>query len=319
MADANEKNVRKREREPITLVCFIVFLIACAGILSAYAYNELVDNSKAVVYGETVEIDYTGSLYGYYDAATDSMLPIIFDTTLKSVGDNSNNLFAPGFSKTSYSTTSITLGQGKFLKAFENAIIGHKVGDTIKVKINAADAYPAANTNQYREKITELEADNGFTVSLDEYKTLFDKTEAPAKGISQLEDKNGLPAKVNYDGSILTVCYEVEKDKEYTIVDNSVGKVIMTPTEVTDSKITYKLSIENQKNVMIDDKTPSKVSAQSGESIQEIEMISYNLFNNSYNIIGFDGTSVIYNTASSSDVAIHNMDLFFVIKIVSKK
>lgn len=313
MADATEKNVRKKEREPITLVCFVVLLLACVGILSAYAYNELVDNSKAVVYGETVEIDYTGSLYGYYDAATDSMLPIIFDTTLKSVGDDSNNLFAPGFSKTSYSTTSITLGQGKFLKAFENAIVGHKVGDTIKVMINAADAYPAANTNQYCDNIAALEADNGFTVTLDEYKTLFDKTEAPAKGISELEDKNGLPATVNYDGSLLTVCYTVEEGKEYTIVDSKVGKVVMTPTEVTYSKITYKLSIENQKSV------GSSISAQTGESIQQIEMISYSLFNNSYNIIGFDGTSVIYNTASASDAAIHNMDLFFVIKIVSKK
>ena len=319
MADANEKIVRKREREPITLVCFVVLIIACAGVLSAYAYdNFIADNSEGVVYGDTVVIDYTGSLYGYYDAATDTVVPVIFDTTLQSVFDNKSNVFVCGFSKDSFSTTSITLGQGKFLKAFENAIIGHKVGDTVKVIIPAADAYPAPNSNVYKA-MSELEFKNNFVISVDEYKTLFNKDVTPSEGSAELEDKNGLLARVVYGQSAVTVTYILEKDKAYTLVDNTVGKVTMTPTsECGADTIKYTLTIENQKAVK--DSTISGYNASAGEytSVAEIEMISYDLFGQSYNLVGYDSTGFVYNTATSSSDAIHNMDLYFVIKIVSK-
>lgn len=315
MADANEKNVKRKEREPIALVCLVVLLIACAGVLSAYAYdNYIADNTKNVGYGDKVVIDYTGSLYGYYDAATDTMVPIIFDTTLKSVHDNENNLFIAGFSKTSFSSTTITLGEGKFLKAFENAIIGHKVGDTVLVKIAAADAYPATNSNIFDDG-TNLTFKNGFTITLENYKTLFDTTDTPKEGSADLTDKNGLPATVTYDGSQIMVKYTLEEGKEYNLVDNQVGKVTLVPTSVTGSEIKYTLKIENTKAV-----ADSKVSTIDGsKEVQEIEMLSFDLFGNSYNIVGYDSTiGFIYNSASTSTDAIHNMDLYFVIKIISK-
>ncbi len=318
MADANEKIVKKREREPITLVCFVVLIIACAGVLSAYAYDKFTDNSEGVVYGDTVVIDYTGSLYGYYDSATDTVVPVIFDTTLQSVFDNKSNVFVCGFSKDSFSTTSITLGQGKFLKAFENAIIGHNVGDTVRVFIKADDAYPTANSNVYKA-MTGIEFQNNFVISADEYKTLFDKKETPSEGSAELTDKNGLPARVNYNGSEIRVTYILEKDKAYTIVDNTVGKVTMTPTsECGADKITYNLTIENQKAVKDGTAYGWNDTAKEYASVAEIEMISYDLFGQSYNIVGTDGTGFIYNTATSSSDAIHNMGLYFVIKIVSK-
>ncbi len=315
MADANEKNVRKKkEREPIALVCFVVLLIACAGVLSAYAYDTFIaDKSGTVVYGDKVVIDYTGSLYGYYDEASDSVIPVIFDTTLESVYKDGNNVLVSSFNKTSFETTTITLGAGKFLKAFENAIIGKNIGDTIKVKISAADAYPAANCNEFAENsITSFE--NSFVIGLDEYKTLFDKTEAPKVGTADLTDKNGLPATVLYDGSVFTVTYTPEVGHEYSLVDNKVGKVTMVPTSVTGDLIEYELKIENSKAI-----SDSKVSDKDGcHSVQEIEMISFGLFRDTYNIVGYDSTGIIYNSASSSSDAIHNMDLFFVIKIISK-
>ena len=47
-------------------------------------------------------------------------------------------------------------------------------------------------------------------------------------------------------------------------------------------------------------------------------MISMNLFGQYYNIVGYDGTNIAYNSASSTNDAINDMDLYFVVTIVKK-
>ena len=329
MADANEKIVKRKEREPITLACFVVFIIACAGVLSAYAYdNFIADNSEGVVYGDTVVLDYTGSLYGFYDEATDTVIPVVFDTTMKDAYDSS--VLIAGLSKDKFETTSITLGQGKFLKAFENAVIGNNVGDTIKVVISAKDAYPTSNGNYYATNSESAPMEFARTVVLttDEYKTLFDVTDAPSEGTAVLNDKYGLPASVSYGQSMITVTYQLATDgTEYQIVKESkVGNVTLKVigTEVKDDAEWYKvtLTVDGSKPVLDEKGKNTEIGAVSGEKVQEIEMISFNLFGQSINVVGYgndaSATAIVYNTATTSGNAIHNMDLYFVIKIVSK-
>lgn len=313
MADAGDKIVKRKEREPITLVCFVVFLVACAGVLSAYAYdNFIADDSETVVYGDKVVIDYTGSLYGYYDSSTDTVIPVIFDTTLKNVYEDSNNVLAAGFTKTSFGTTNVTIGAGNFLKAFESSLIGHKVGDTVMVKIDAKDAYPAANSNIFKASSDAFSLNKVFTITADDYKTLFDKTTVPTQGTATLDDKNGLSANVTYNGSQIDVRYNLVIG-EYTIVDNKVGKVTLVVTDDTDT-IKYTLKVENAKTV----EGSTKEGNNNSTSVQEIEMISFDLFGVKYNVVGYDSNGIVYNTATTTIAAIQNMDLYFVIKIVGK-
>lgn len=315
MADASEKVTKKKEREPITWICFIVFLIACIVVLGNYVNENFIqDDKETVEYGDSVDLDYTGSLYDYYDS-NGTAIPVIFDTSLKSVADDDSNLFISGFSKTSFSQSTITLGNHTFLTAFENAVMGHKVGDTIRVKIAAADAYPAANDLTYiaNNASAPLSFTNGFTVTVSQFNTLFDKNITSfTSGTASYTDVNGLPAKVTYDGSLCKVYYELEAGHAYSISDTEVGKVTLTPIAVG-ATVTYTLSIEDYKSVSGD------VVASTGQTLAQIEMISLNLFGTNYNIIGYtaDG-GIIYNNATSSSDAIHNMDLYFVIHIVEK-
>ena len=57
----------KKKRDPIFSVCFVVFVVACVGVLGVYVDEHYIqsDDTK-VAYGDTVEVNYTGSYYGYY-------------------------------------------------------------------------------------------------------------------------------------------------------------------------------------------------------------------------------------------------------------
>ena len=316
MAEAGEKAIRKKEREPIATVCLVVLLIASVAVLGVFINDNYISKSKETIeYGDSIELNYTGSLYAYYNDKS-TYTPVIFDTSVESIGKDTDNAFIASFNKTSYATSTIKLdsatsGSGDFLKAFEDACVGHKVGDTFSFKIDKADAY---KTGIACTKTTaSMSVDNNFKMTVDAYNKLFNDnlTSIPTASFDK-KDVNGLLAQVvsTDGGKTATVVYKMDAGVDYTIYEKAgLGKVVFNATSVG-STIAYTLTISEQKEIA--DQTAY------GTTIQAIEMISLNLFGQYYNIVGYDGTTIAYNTGSTTNAAISDMDLYFVVTIVKK-
>ena len=315
MAEAGEKPIRKKEREPIAAVCFVVLLIACVAVLGVFINDNYINKNKETIeYGDSIELNYTGSLYAYYNDKS-SYTPVIFDTSVESVGKDTNNTFLASFSKDKYETATIkvdsaTSGSGDFLKAFEDACIGHKVGDTFSFKIDKADAYKTGKACD-TDTVTNKEVANSKVISISQYNKLFDNTDTSVDGSKNLTDVSGLPATVTGVGSMVSVKYTLAAGTDYTVYEKAgIGKVTLNASEVSDASIKYTLTFVEKKDIA-DQKAY-------GTEIQAIEMISMNLFGQYYNIVGYDGTNIAYNNASSTSDAINDMDLYFVVTIVKK-
>ena len=168
--------------DPIILVSFTIFMVSCLIVTGVTVYGIVAGDSSAKVceYGDAVEVNYTGSYFGYYDGQNIT----VFDTTMSFVGDS--DTYAKSYEytkKESYSPLSFTAGQGSYLQDFKDAVIGHKPGDVIRVAI--VDGYGSLTEDE--NKFTESQS--GHTVSkvmtnltVDKYKELFNVTDAPAKG-----------------------------------------------------------------------------------------------------------------------------------------
>ena len=315
MAEAGEKPIRKKEREPIAAVCFVVLLIACVAVLGVFINDNYINKNKETIeYGDSIELNYTGSLYAYYNDKS-SYTPVIFDTSVESVGKDTNNTFLASFSKDKYEIATIkvdsaTSGSGDFLKAFEDACIGHKVGDTFSFKIDKADAYKTGKACDTEEVTKEVV--NSKVISISQYNKLFDNTDTSVDGTKNLTDVSGLPATVTgVAGNMVSVKYTMTPGQDYTVYEKAgIGKVTLNASEISDASIKYTLTFVEKKDIA-DQKAY-------GTDIQAIEMISMNLFGQYYNIVAYDGTNIAYNTGSTTNAAISDMDLYFVVTIVKK-
>lgn len=316
MAEAGEKAIRKKEREPIATVCLVVLLIASVAVLGVFINDNYISKNKETIeYGDSIELNYTGSLYAYYNDKS-TYTPVIFDTSVESVGKDTGNAFIASFNKTSYATSTIKLdsatsGSGDFLKAFEDACVGHKVGDTFSFKIDKADAYKTGIACM-TDTVTGKTITNSKVMTIAEYNKLFDNSDTEVVGSKNLTDVSGLPATVTgLSGNMVSVNYTMAVGQDYTVYEKAgIGKVTLNASSVSASSITYTLNFVEKKDV-----TDQKAY---GTDIQAIEMISMNLFGQYYNIVGYKDGNIAYNTGSTTNAAISDMDLYFVVTIVKK-
>ena len=316
MAEAGEKAIRKKEREPIATVCLVVLLIASVAVLGVFINDNYISKNKETVeYGDSIELNYTGSLYAYYNDKS-TYTPVIFDTSVESVGKDTGNAFIASFNKTSYATSTIKLdsatsGSGDFLKAFEDACVGHKVGDTFSFKIDKNDAYKTGIACM-TDTVTDKTITNSKVMTIAEYNKLFDNSDTEVVGSKNLTDVSGLPATVTgLSGNMVSVNYTMAVGQDYTVYEKAgIGKVTLNASSVSASSITYTLNFVEKKDV-----TDQKAY---GTDIQAIEMISMNLFGQYYNIVGYKDGNIAYNTGSTTNAAISDMDLYFVVTIVKK-
>lgn len=310
MAGAEEKIVRRKEREPIAMVCFAVLLVASVAVIGAYINtNYISKNNETVQYGDSVELDYTGSLYGFYDQSSDTLKPIIFDTSIESIGKNTDYLFTSSSSKTDYNALTTVLGKGQTLAYFDSMLIGKKVGETVRFMVPAADAYPVTAENKVA---TSFDFPISYAnVSADQIKTFFGLEEYTGGPIDSV-----IPVTVTPNGSNYNLTYSL-MDSTYVIMDSSIGKVTLNVSGVAGGIATCTLTIENKLNVKNTASENMKVTVNSTD-YDMIEMLSIKPFYNNYlNIVGYDGTNVVYNNGSGN-AQIGGMDLYFEVKILKK-
>ena len=187
-APANSKKKSKRgfklsSVDPIILGSFAVFLAACLVVTGVTLYGIITGetSNETAEYGDTVLVDYTGSYFAYYDEDG----AVIFDTSVKNVGTSDSYKKSYEFKeKDDYSSVSVTIGNGQYLSAFEDAIIGLKPGQEARVVIT--DGY--GSLTEGVDKLTKPKSD-GYsmprvqTIPVSDYKTLFNVTEA----VSQID------------------------------------------------------------------------------------------------------------------------------------
>ncbi len=131
----------RKKRDPIFTTCFVIFLLAAVGVVGVFINDHYIseDDTKAA-YGDKVTVNYTGAFYDFVGEEN----AVVFDTSYSSVADNDKIVKSNEFTSKGGKVLSLTIGKGEALKMFEDAIVGHKVGDKFEVMI--PNGYEAATS-----------------------------------------------------------------------------------------------------------------------------------------------------------------------------
>lgn len=287
----------KKKRDPIFSVCFVVFVVACVGVLGVYVDEHYIqqDNTK-VAYGDKVVTNYTGTFYAYYGENN----AVVFDTSYASIGNNDDIAKAYSFSKSSYSEFTVTVGSGSALKMFEESLVGHKVGDKFKVMIPAGEGYVSSEGSVERNQSTTDNVDMVETMSYTQFKDVYDeeltagvnKTITTAygwKGVATLSNTDNMVTIINYPEAGQTYEYIGNEDSEY-------GKVSFKVNSVGSDLINVTMILED-------------TTAVDGG----IQMVKINLTGQDVFITAYNGATFDYKTCPENC----NIDLYFEIEIIS--
>ncbi|MDR1690648.1 MAG: FKBP-type peptidyl-prolyl cis-trans isomerase [Candidatus Methanoplasma sp.] len=292
----------KKERDPIMMVCFVVFLLAVCAVSGATVYNNYLkaDDTMAVT-GSTVSVNYIGTYYAYYGEENSA----VFDTSHWSIANNGEILKSNDFTlnaESSYNPLSFTVGGTSVLTGFGNAVIGHKVGDKVLVKLPAGEGYNAAETT------VTVSASQAFTIQSTETLTSAQFKEIygyDLKGYEEMEKSvYGWPASASYNtgNDTITITYHPQAGSSYVMLDNDFGKVTLNVTSLgSDISFTYSIS-------------DYKVVSTSGE----IEMIMLDFGTQKWYINSVtDNNGVANSFTYRTTEERYNQDLYFEIEIVS--
>ncbi len=316
MADEEDVKPRK-EREPISLVCLIVIVVATIAVVGAYVNDHMINdgNDTEADTGSTVVTDYTLSLYDYYDNGG-----AIYQTTVESIADSTQWVHSAGYTEaTSYSTFSVTIGSGSVLQAFNDALYGAKEGDKIRLAIPLGEGYTASSTTK-SASMSGLTTPTSVTMAASEFTTMYSDVTVPSNGAAAAIEKTVLGwsgiATANSDGTV-TVTYMPTAGEEYTIVEGSFGTVKASVSTVSGGVITFSLVISNTQAV-------TDQYSDDLDGFSEIKMIKLNLYNVTagsdvisgtvyINGLNSDSTEFSYRTLAEN----YNTVLYYVITVKS--
>ena len=299
----------KKERDPIMMVCFIVFILAVCAVTGATINNNYLkaDNTVAVV-GNTVSVNYIGTYYAPFGDDN----AVVFDTSRWSVANDDNVLKSNDFTlnaQSNYKPLSFKVGGTDVLTGFGNAVIGKKVGDKVQVMLPKGEGYNAqvSTTTVNASATATMPSTEDITAS--QFKTLYG---FDLKGFATIEKSvYGWPATATFNTATnkITMNYTPVKDTTYTAVDSDFGTValkVSSPTGSATISYTYVVS-------------GFTVVSSSGAD-KNIQMILVDLGTQKYYITSVTDTNNdgIAESFTYRNVAERfNQDLYFEIEIVS--
>jgi len=236
MAD-DEIKVRK-ERDPILVTCFIVFLIAVGMVSGATIFNSLQSDATQAVTGNTVEVNYIGTFYAPFGETN----AVVFDTSKWSVADDDkivkSNDFTPR-KESDYKPLSFKVGGTDVLMGFGNAVIGAKVGDTVKVMIPRGEGYNAQDSTTTVNATLTFSMPATEILTMSQFKELYG-FELKAN-FSIAKSVYGWPAEATFNSASNTVTmhYTPTASTTYTAVDSDFGKMELKVSSVSGASISY--------------------------------------------------------------------------------
>lgn len=287
--------IDRNKIDPIIKVSFVVFLLASLVVLGATIYDKNFASAEpeTVHYGDTLLVEYVGSLGTYYDKENAA----IFDTNIKSVHDNTKYNKVAGFEKkTKFDTLEVEMTDSTgVIEPFRDALYGKRIGETVRFKVNADEGYPS---------------------TFGEHKTIPFKNNTMPKVIEGLDsaalkvhikeggfDGNGISVKTVYGWD--AIVYK-DADSRYSLVNMpSVKKysysdeLDLNVTSVTGDTITFDYSLTEKGDKDVKENNVG----------MEILIDGKEFF-----VSGCDDTHMFYNDGANFD-----NDLYFVVKIIEKK
>ncbi len=296
------EETKKKEHDPIFMVCLVLFVIAAIAVLGVYAADHLTSHDDRVAaYGDSVTVDYTGSYYNY--VSEDGAL--VFDTSRESVADNDSIAKSSDFTKrSSYSPLGVTIGSGSALALFENSIVGHKVGDVFKVKIPAGEGYVGPDTTT----IADL---NGYTVPAVQY--------MPSSAFNSLYGTTlvaGVPTDITTVYGWNATAILTSTNNMVTIMNKPTSGTTYTfspggeAPETGDEKLTYTVTAVDSSNITCN-LAFKNTTAVSGNTIQ---MEAFDFGTEKWYVEEVSASTFTYKTSTTGTV---NEDLYFEIELVS--
>ena len=303
----------KKERDPIMMVCFVVFLLTVCAISGATVYNNyLKADDKVAVSGSTVSVNYIGTYYDEYGKENG----VVFDTSYWHIADDDKILKSNDFTKnaeSSYKPLSFAVGGTSVIMGFGNAVIGHKVGEKVHVMIPVGEGYTAPDTTATVSSAADIRVPASETVTAAQFKEMYGHD---LKGFEEIEKSvYGWPASASYNmfNNTITLSYHPDAGASYKAVENDFGTVSLNVRSVTGSDILFRYVI-----------TDYKVVSTNGAN-KEIKMIQVDLGPNNNKTVGSTNVPSKLYVTSVNDAGFtyktvnerYNQILYFEIEIVS--
>ncbi|MCL1811303.1 MAG: FKBP-type peptidyl-prolyl cis-trans isomerase [Methanomassiliicoccaceae archaeon] len=290
----------KKERDPIMMVCFVVFLLALCAITGATIYNNYLKADDTVaVSGSSVSVNYTGTYYAPYGEANS----VVFDTSYWHIANDDKIIKSNDFearAESSYRPLSYTVGGTTVLTKFGDAVIGHKVGDKIIQLVPSGEGYNGPDDIFTSPSVKTVPAVEVLTAA--QFKAAYGYD---LKGHTEI-DKSvyGWPATASYSTATntVTMSYHPVVNTTYTAVESEFGNVALKVTSVG-STISFTYLV-------------SGYTLISGSG--DIRMIMVDFGTEKFYIVSVVNAG---GTATTFDYRLveerYNQDLYFVIEIVS--
>ncbi len=222
--------------------------------LTLTACTSKTPEKKGAVMGDTVLVNYVGR----FENGT------VFDTNVESVAR------AAGIKKKSFTPLKVTIGQGKVIPGFENALIGMRVGDKKEIVLNPSQAYGEVDKAKIvKVDVTDsvnrtLKLNRNLTLSLEKFKKLGNHSEGDLVKVGEISynvlsvNESAATIRINVEegdrirlpGTLWnSTVVEVENDYYVVRQDPVNGSIIKTPfgpalLTVQEQTLTRKLLLE---------------------------------------------------------------------------
>ena len=294
----------RKKRDPILMIGTIVLALAFVVVISGYAYGEFIanDNDVSAKYGDKVKVNYVGSYYDWYQDANGnpSADAVVFDTSLWSVANNDGIEKSYEFSKKAedrYTEFNVTIGSGGALADFENALIGKKPGDTVRIMIpDAYGALKASNIKQWTD-LSGMEFDRVQMMSADEYKLTFGVTTVYPGMYANLQHPYGWTCDATIvSGGYIYVTHNVAAGDDFSSADGSI-EVTVDDHPSESSKFIVDFTFGGYDNWQDD-----------------IPMVKFIYGASTYYVTGVDTVAGTFKTKNTTEII--GQDLYFVITFV---
>ena len=292
----------KKKRYPIFTVCFVVFILAAVSVVGVYVDEHyLTEDTTKAAYGDTVEVRYTGTFYAYYGEEN----AVVFDTNISSIADDDAIIKSNSFTGGSDSLLDFKVGGSDVLTDFGNAVVGHKVGDKIRVTVQngylAGSDFHTQSTSGFQIPVVQ-------EMTVAEFEDLYG--DAPSGGVMKT----------------ITTVYGWQATAAY---DSTTERVIIT--NIVDSGQTYTyapISDDDDEETQTFGTTTFTVTGISGENIVcdiafsdyttvgdngEIQMIELDFGTETWYVTNIGNGEFTYKTCDETS----NATLYFEIEIVS--
>lgn len=273
----------KKKRDPIFMVCFVVFILAAVAVVGVYVDEHyLTKDTTKVAYGDNVTVDYVGTFYD-------------FDGNEHAVEFDSGSI---DFDAEAGSDV---------LAKFWQACVGHQIGDRIEVVIDPEDGYVAPQTGVPNASMNGLSMGVVQTMTKSQFDAVYD-IDLTNGSMNYIQTVYGWYALASLDSTTqmvtLTHMPEVGQTYTYTYDDGD------DETEESPVTVTFRVTGNNDDTITYDIGFEGFTSTGNGS---EVEMFELQFGDEVWQVTNVDESAHTFSYKTSSNTT--NQTLYFVIEI----